>query len=176
MDQGGRCAFVGAVSFPLSLSLFLLRSSRPLLSPAHTLVSLLPLLCPPQNGQGKSTLANLVTSSLTPTSGTITLHPLLRIGHFSQYSVELLSSSVAGTKITPLEYFLKQFPGTEEGEARACLGGLGLSGRLATGVAVEALSGGQKVSLGSSRMKEPGFESKGLGEGGREDATDQVSI
>ncbi|KAL7414181.1 P-loop containing nucleoside triphosphate hydrolase protein [Mrakia frigida] len=114
VDQGGRCAFVGA------------------------------------NGQGKSTLANLITSSLTPTSGTITLHPLLRIGHFSQHSVELLSSSVAGTKITPLEYFLKQFPGTEEGEARACLGGLGLSGRLATGVAVEALSGGQKVRLAFS--------------------------
>jgi ABC-type multidrug transport system fused ATPase/permease subunit len=52
INQGGRCAFVGA------------------------------------NGQGKSTIAKLIMGTLKPTKGNIVRHPLLKIGYFSQYSLQ----------------------------------------------------------------------------------------
>ena len=109
-------------------------------------------LCPPtaQNGQGKSTIANLILRNLKPSSGSVLQHPLLRkIGHYSQHSVEEVTQATRGTKTTALEYFIKYFAEqgikVEEPEARAALGSLGLSGKTAASTAVESLSGGQKV-------------------------------
>ncbi|GAA5882378.1 hypothetical protein JCM3774_004325 [Rhodotorula dairenensis] len=100
------------------------------------------------NGQGKSTLAKLIMGELAPTRGSIIRHPLLKIGYFSQHSVEDLS--VAGNT-TALAYFLEQFQArgmqVEEQAVRACLGSFGLGGRLASDVPLSQLSGGQKVRL-----------------------------
>ncbi|EIM83035.1 P-loop containing nucleoside triphosphate hydrolase protein [Stereum hirsutum FP-91666 SS1] len=112
VDQGGRCAFVGA------------------------------------NGQGKSTLAKLILGELSPTKGSIVRHPTLKIGYFSQHSVEELSRDL---KQTALGYFLDHFEKkgdkVTEMEARSCLGTLGLGGKIASDTPLGALSGGQKVRL-----------------------------
>jgi ATP-binding cassette subfamily F protein 3 len=98
------------------------------------------------NGQGKSTLAKLIMGELQPTRGSIVRHPLLKIGYFSQHSVEDLST--AGN-VTALAYFLEHFAAkgvqVEEQAVRACLGSFGLGGRLASDVPLSQLSGGQKV-------------------------------
>lgn len=100
------------------------------------------------NGQGKSTLAKLIMGELQPTRGSIVRHPLLKIGYFSQHSVEDLST--AGN-VTALAYFLEHFAAkgvqVEEQAVRACLGSFGLGGRLASDVPLSQLSGGQKVRL-----------------------------
>ncbi|GAA5993553.1 hypothetical protein JCM10908_000108 [Rhodotorula pacifica] len=100
------------------------------------------------NGQGKSTLAKLIMGELQPTRGSIVRHPLLKIGYFSQHSVEDLTS--AGP-MTALSYFVEHFAAqgvkVEEQAVRACLGSLGLGGRLASDVPLDQLSGGQKVRL-----------------------------
>lgn len=104
-----------------------------------------------RNGEGKSTLANLVLQTLKPSSGSVLHHPLLNIGHYSQHSVEEVSAKVKGTKTTALEYFIAHFAEkgvkVEEPEARARLGSLGLSGKMAASTPVDGLSGGQKVRL-----------------------------
>ncbi|KAL0956788.1 hypothetical protein HGRIS_002907 [Hohenbuehelia grisea] len=111
VDQGGRCAFVGA------------------------------------NGQGKSTLAKLIMGELSPTKGTIVRHPLLKIGYFSQHSVEDLSGNVQTTALQHfLDYFEQRGEKVAESEARACLGSFGLGGKIASDTPLRVLSGGQKVS------------------------------
>ncbi|KAJ7228264.1 P-loop containing nucleoside triphosphate hydrolase protein [Mycena pura] len=119
VNQGGRCAFVGA------------------------------------NGQGKSTLAKLIMGTLKPTKGTITRHPLLKIGYFSQHSVEELSGpqtqSTLDKQVTALSYFLDHFGAkgetVVEQDARKCLGSFGLQGKIASDTPLSQLSGGQKVRL-----------------------------
>ncbi|KAJ7724833.1 P-loop containing nucleoside triphosphate hydrolase protein [Mycena metata] len=121
INQGGRCAFVGA------------------------------------NGQGKSTLAKLIMGSLKPTKGNIVRHPLLKIGYFSQHSVEELSvASTAGssdknTPVTALSHFMDHFAAqgvsVVEQDARKCLGSFGLQGKIASDTPLAQLSGGQKVRL-----------------------------
>lgn len=86
---------------------------------------------------------------LTPTKGVIVRHPSLKIGYFTQHSVEELSNE--SLKITTaLKYFLDHFDKlgdtVQDSEARACLGTLGLSGKVASETPLAALSGGQKVS------------------------------
>ncbi|KAJ7068669.1 P-loop containing nucleoside triphosphate hydrolase protein [Mycena amicta] len=118
INQGGRCALVGA------------------------------------NGQGKSTIAKLIMGTLKPSTGAITRHPLLKIGYFSQHSVEELSApqaSASDAPVTALSYFMRHFE--ERGEkvveqdARKCLGSFGLQGRVASDTPLVQLSGGQKVRL-----------------------------
>jgi ATP-binding cassette subfamily F protein 3 len=104
------------------------------------------------NGEGKSTIAKLVLGELQPTSGTITRHPTMKIGYFSQMSVEELSAlpERGDGPVTPLMHFMAYFAGkgqaVEEKDARSFLGGLGLPGKLSSHTPVKALSGGQKVS------------------------------
>ncbi|SCV69181.1 BQ2448_2201 [Microbotryum intermedium] len=123
IDQGGRCAFVGA------------------------------------NGQGKSTVAKLIMGALKPTKGKIERHPLLKIGYFSQHSVEELTlaqktqalSLSTGGPVTALSYFLDHFKAKGENvleqEVRACLGSFGLQGKTASDTPLGQLSGGQLVRL-----------------------------
>ncbi|KAJ7831894.1 P-loop containing nucleoside triphosphate hydrolase protein [Mycena leptocephala] len=119
INQGGRCAFVGA------------------------------------NGQGKSTIAKLIMGTLKPTKGNIVRHPLLKIGYFSQHSVEELSGSLsrstADRPVTALSYFMEYFEArgdtVVEQDARKCLGSFGLQGKIASDTPLAQLSGGQKVRL-----------------------------
>ncbi|KDQ27465.1 hypothetical protein PLEOSDRAFT_51211 [Pleurotus ostreatus PC15] len=102
------------------------------------------------NGQGKSTLAKLIMGELSPSKGVIVRHPSLKIGYFTQHSVEELSNESLKTT-TALKYFLDHFDKlgdpVQDPEARACLGTLGLSGKIASDTPLAALSGGQKVRL-----------------------------
>ncbi|KAJ7498543.1 P-loop containing nucleoside triphosphate hydrolase protein [Mycena latifolia] len=119
INQGGRCALVGA------------------------------------NGQGKSTIAKLIMGTLKPTKGAIVRHPLLKIGYFSQHSVEELSGPLtraSGTgPVTALSYFMEYFEAkgetVVEQDARKCLGSFGLQGKIASDAPLSQLSGGQKVRL-----------------------------
>ncbi|KAJ7129275.1 P-loop containing nucleoside triphosphate hydrolase protein [Mycena epipterygia] len=119
INQGGRCAFVGA------------------------------------NGQGKSTLAKLIMGILKPTKGNIIRHPLLKIGYFSQHSVEELSGPMTRSSsdgpVTALSYFTEYFEAkgetVVEQDARKCLGSFGLQGKIASDTPLSQLSGGQKVRL-----------------------------
>ncbi|KAJ9091605.1 hypothetical protein QFC21_007145 [Naganishia friedmannii] len=69
------------------------------------------------NGEGKSTIAKLVLGELQPTSGTITRHPTMKIGYFSQMSVEELSalSEEGDAPVTALTYIMAYF--AKRGEA-----------------------------------------------------------
>lgn len=116
------------------------------------------------NGTGKSTIIKLLVSayeaasSKAPSSGSlkqslkkgqISLHPRLRLGHFSQHAVEELTSiGVQEPALTALQYFEKRIPGTyTEQELRGLLAGLGLRGTVVSNTPIAALSGGQKVRL-----------------------------
>ncbi|KZO96211.1 P-loop containing nucleoside triphosphate hydrolase protein [Calocera viscosa TUFC12733] len=87
------------------------------------------------NGQGKSTLGKLITGALKPT-------------------VESLTRATQGTRTTAIQYFLEHFEKkgevVDDGEARACLGTLGLGGKAMGETPVDGLSGGQKVRLAFS--------------------------
>jgi ATP-binding cassette subfamily F protein 3 len=103
-----------------------------------------------KNGEGKSTLIKLLIGQLKPTKGTVERHPRLRLGYFSQHSVEELSAPGVATK-SPLIFFIEQLEGRhqiqlDEGTARSFLGSFGLQGATATNP-IGTLSGGQKVRL-----------------------------
>ena len=99
-----------------------------------------------KNGQGKSTLAKVITGDLRPSTGSMTTNPSPRIGYFSQHIVESLNVAEP-----PLAHFLQHFEDlgevVSEQIARGFLGGLGLQGRTASHVPIGLLSGGQKVRL-----------------------------
>ncbi|BGP31559.1 hypothetical protein JCM10296v2_003331 [Rhodotorula toruloides] len=106
------------------------------------------------NGNGKSTLAKLIVGELVPSKGKIVRHPQVRIGYFSQHSVEnltLKTTSAQGGPVTALSHFLEHFEAEGEkvleSEARACLGSFGLKGEIASDTPLSQLSGGQKVRL-----------------------------
>jgi ATPase subunit of ABC transporter with duplicated ATPase domains len=56
------------------------------------------------NGTGKSTLLNLIMSSLQPVEGTISKHANLKLSKYSQHSADQLPYGVS-----PLEYFQRLF-------------------------------------------------------------------
>ena len=99
------------------------------------------------NGCGKSTLIKLVTDIMKPSRGNISRHPRLRLGYYSQHSVEELSSLAESTTSTALSLLAAE-AGEQlmESDVRALLGSLGLSGRVASDVPIGKLSGGQRVS------------------------------
>lgn len=73
---------------------------------------------------------------------------MLKIGYFSQHSVEELSRDLKQTALGYfLDYFEKKGDKVTEMEARSCLGTLGLGGKIASDTPLGALSGGQKVCL-----------------------------
>ncbi|KAB5571915.1 ABC transporter [Coniochaeta sp. 2T2.1] len=110
------------------------------------------------NGAGKSTLIRLLVQETAPTGGTVAVHPRLKVGYYSQHAVEGLqklarSEQQPGVSVTALSLLMREVEGElDEGEVRGLLSSLGLSGRTASDVPVEKLSGGQLVRCELARL------------------------
>lgn len=106
------------------------------------------------NGAGKSTLIRVLVEGTRPSSGTLTTHPRLKLGYYSQHAVEALQA--IGRKepeLTSLQLLTREVDGSlNEGELRQLLGQLGLQGRIASDVPLTKLSGGQLVRCELARL------------------------
>jgi ATP-binding cassette subfamily F protein 3 len=94
-----------------------------------------------KNGQGKSTLAKLLSDRLPLMSGNKVTSSKLRIGYFAQHQVDELFVDE-----TPLEHLRRLRPNETPSKLRARLSGFGLGAEQAE-VEVGRLSGGQKARL-----------------------------
>src|SRR6187549_1224079 len=94
-----------------------------------------------RNGNGKTTLARLLAAQLAPMDGSMHASAKMRVGYFTQYQVEELSSDA-----TPLEHMTRAMAGRTPGAVRAQLGRFGFSGHKAT-TKVAKLSGGERARL-----------------------------
>ncbi|HSJ78708.1 MAG TPA: ATP-binding cassette domain-containing protein, partial [Erythrobacter sp.] len=94
-----------------------------------------------RNGNGKTTLARLLASQLSPAEGAVNAPGKLKVGYFTQYQVEEL----AGEE-TPLDLMTRAMEGQSPGAVRAQLGRFGFSGSRAQSK-VEKLSGGERARL-----------------------------
>ncbi|MEM7470957.1 MAG: ABC-F family ATP-binding cassette domain-containing protein [Pseudomonadota bacterium] len=94
-----------------------------------------------RNGEGKSTLAKLLSDRLKPMGGRLTASNKLRIGFFAQHQVDELHIDQ-----TPLEHLIKERPNEGQAKLRARLASFGLGADQAE-TAVGRLSGGQKARL-----------------------------
>ena len=94
-----------------------------------------------RNGNGKTTLARLLSAQLPAMEGTMTASGKLRVGYFTQYQVEELDSGD-----TPVEHMTRTMKGAAPGAVRAQLGRFGFSGDKAT-TKVGKLSGGERARL-----------------------------
>ncbi|WP_116597617.1 ABC-F family ATP-binding cassette domain-containing protein [Primorskyibacter marinus] len=94
-----------------------------------------------KNGQGKSTLAKLLSDRLALTAGTVTRSSKLRIGYFAQHQVDELHLDE-----TPLQHLRSALPDLMPPKLRARLAGFGLGADQAE-TPVARLSGGQKARL-----------------------------
>ncbi|MEO1611427.1 MAG: ABC-F family ATP-binding cassette domain-containing protein, partial [Pseudomonadota bacterium] len=93
------------------------------------------------NGQGKSTLAKLISERLQPMEGDETRASKLRIGYFAQHQTdELLLEE------TPIQHLRRLIPDQPEAKIRARLGAVGIGAEIAANP-VKSLSGGQKARL-----------------------------
>lgn len=106
------------------------------------------------NGAGKSTLIKLLVDEEKPTRGTLTTHPRLKLGYYSQAAVHHLQHlGCAEPDLTALSLLAREVQGElDEGEVRGLLGSLGLPGRFASDVPVCKLSGGQVVRCELARL------------------------
>ncbi|MDH3668831.1 MAG: ATP-binding cassette domain-containing protein [Paracoccaceae bacterium] len=93
------------------------------------------------NGEGKSTLAKLISGKLVPMGGQRQASTKLRIGYFAQHQADEL---VAGE--TPLDHIRRLRPALEPQKLRAILANGGTGAEIAE-TAVAKLSGGQKARL-----------------------------
>ena len=94
-----------------------------------------------KNGQGKSTLAKLLSDRLPLMSGRMTRSSKLRIGYFAQHQVDELFVDE-----TPLEHLRRLRPIETPARLRSRLAGFGL-GPAQAETEVGRLSGGQKARL-----------------------------
>jgi ATP-binding cassette subfamily F protein 3 len=94
-----------------------------------------------RNGNGKTTLARLLAAQLAPMDGAMQASGRMRVGYFTQYQVEELSSDG-----TPLEHMNRAMEGKAPGAVRAQLGRFGFSGHRAT-QQIAKLSGGERARL-----------------------------
>ncbi|KAK2054127.1 ABC transporter [Colletotrichum caudatum] len=106
------------------------------------------------NGAGKSTLVKLLVNETKPTSGTVTTHPRLKLGYYSQDAVEALQDKGrADLSVTALSLLTEEVAGElDEGQLRGVLGSLGLPGRIASDIPLGRLSGGQLVRCELARL------------------------
>ncbi|KAH8900035.1 P-loop containing nucleoside triphosphate hydrolase protein [Thozetella sp. PMI_491] len=106
------------------------------------------------NGAGKSTLIKLLVESEKPTKGTVTTHPRLKLGYYSQHAVEELQALANDEpELTALSLLIREVAGElDEGEVRGMLGSLGLPGRIASDIPIRKLSGGQLVRCELARL------------------------
>jgi len=94
-----------------------------------------------RNGNGKTTLARLLSGQLPPMTGSKHAPGKLRVGYFTQYQVEELDSDD-----TPLEHMSRLMKGANPSQVRAQLGRFGFSGGMAE-QKVGKMSGGEKARL-----------------------------
>lgn len=94
-----------------------------------------------QNGQGKSTLAKLISGRLKPLAGLLVQSSKLRIGYFAQHQVDELYVDE-----TPIDHVRRLRPSKTPAQLRAILGGFGIGAEQAETL-VGRLSGGQKARL-----------------------------
>jgi ATP-binding cassette subfamily F protein 3 len=94
-----------------------------------------------RNGNGKTTLARLLASQLTPAEGEVNAPGKLKVGYFTQYQVEELAG-----EDTPLDLMNRAMEGAAQGAIRAQLGRFGFSGPRAN-QRVDKLSGGERARL-----------------------------
>ncbi|MCB1362591.1 MAG: ABC-F family ATP-binding cassette domain-containing protein [Rhodobacteraceae bacterium] len=94
-----------------------------------------------RNGQGKSTLAKLLSDRLPLMAGRMTKSSRLRIGYFAQHQVDELNAGE-----TPLDHLRRLRPAETPAKLRARLAGFGLGAAQAETL-VGQLSGGQKARL-----------------------------
>ncbi len=94
-----------------------------------------------RNGEGKTTLAKLLSDRLPVLRGRLTRSNKLRIGFFAQHQVDELYVDE-----TPLDHLRRLRPDEPPSRARARLAGFGLQAAQAE-TAVGRLSGGQKARL-----------------------------
>ncbi|MBS7670648.1 ABC-F family ATP-binding cassette domain-containing protein [Croceicoccus gelatinilyticus] len=94
-----------------------------------------------RNGNGKTTLARLLSAQLQAVEGEMSAPGKLKVGYFTQYQVEELSSDS-----TPLDLMTLAMEGKNPAAVRAQLGRFGFSGPRAT-QKVEKLSGGERARL-----------------------------
>jgi ATP-binding cassette subfamily F protein 3 len=93
------------------------------------------------NGNGKSTLAKLISGRLARLSGHEVRHSKLRCGFFAQHQIEDLEADR-----TPLQHMADLMPNSGESAVRARLGRFGFGQEKAL-VPVRDLSGGEKARL-----------------------------
>ena len=93
------------------------------------------------NGQGKSTLAKLISGRLAPMGGQWRTSRGLRVGYFAQHQLDELREAE-----TPLQHLRRWRPDAQDKELRARLARGGIVGETAV-TEVARLSGGQKARL-----------------------------
>lgn len=94
-----------------------------------------------RNGNGKTTLARLLSGQLDAMAGSKHAPGKLRVGYFTQYQVEELDATD-----TPLEHMSRLMKGANPSQVRAQLGRFGFSGPMAE-QKVGKMSGGEKARL-----------------------------
>ena len=93
------------------------------------------------NGNGKSTLAKLLSGRLNPMCGTISRSKKLEVGYFAQHQSEELPLDM-----TACEYMSTLMPGALEPQVRAHLARFGLNQEKSI-TQIAKLSGGEKARL-----------------------------
>lgn len=103
------------------------------------------------NGQGKTTLLNIVMGLITPVKGRVTVNGGLRIGHFTQQHVDSFSLGLSA-----VENLMTKFVGSDEQTIRSFLGKFQIQGTDAL-KPMSLLSGGQKsrVAFATLAFKKP---------------------
>jgi ATP-binding cassette, subfamily F, member 3 len=93
------------------------------------------------NGNGKSTLAKLLSDRLQPLAGEIRRGPKLRVGYFAQHQTEELTEQE-----TPIDHMARALPRANPSQVRAQLARFGLDADRAE-TTISHLSGGEKARL-----------------------------
>lgn len=94
-----------------------------------------------RNGNGKTTLARLLSGQLAAMAGSMAAPGKLKVGYFTQYQVEELD-----TDATPLQHMSRLMKGGTPTQVRSQLGRFGFSGLMAE-QKIGKMSGGEKARL-----------------------------